>query len=408
MATALPLPNPPPPARPWMALYGTRVGAHPVEGEDGDAAQPLPPLAPVQAGLLDADLLALVFSHLPPPSLAAAACACRAWRGVVATTDGLWRAALFRALGPAAPPRPPGVSWREVFLAAPRLRTDGIYVARNTYIRTGIVEWRIKNPVHLVTYFRYWRFFDPPVCGGGVGAGAEAGGGGDGGGTTPPSTSTPCHHLLADDAALPRRPYPPARCARGWFWYRTTPDPPGKAARSLALGPRGAAPDCSRVMEGRWRLRCPPWEGLAVAAPSPSSSTAANAASTRMQRVATVAAAMAYGNTADTEVRARLGLRSTVPGACNRLDVLDLVSHDRATGRETDMLGGGEETDAEEGWARGGGGRGGGGGGLPGGGGEHRLQHRRGLATFVFVPWAEVATSQLNLPLSELDVFIPG
>jgi len=64
MATALPLPAPPP-ARPWMALYGTRVGAHPVEGEDGDAAQPLPPLAPVQAGLLDADLLALVFSHLP-------------------------------------------------------------------------------------------------------------------------------------------------------------------------------------------------------------------------------------------------------------------------------------------------------------------------------------------------------
>jgi len=115
---------------------------------------------------------------------------------------------------------------------------------------------------------------------------------------------------------------------------------------------------------------------------------------------------MALGNTADTEVRARLGLRSTVPGACNRLDVLDLVSHDRATGLDTDMLGGGEETDAEEGWARqgGGGGRGGGGGAEP----AARLQHRRGLATFVFIPWAEVATSQLNLPLSELDVFIPG
>lgn len=49
--------------------------------------------------------------------------------------------------------------WREMFLKRPHLRFEGLYVSRNTYIHTGITEWRIKNPVHLVTYFRYIRFF---------------------------------------------------------------------------------------------------------------------------------------------------------------------------------------------------------------------------------------------------------
>ena len=37
------------------------------------------------------------------------------------------------------------------------MRFDGVYVSRNTYMRTGIVEWRVKNPVHLVCYYRYYR-----------------------------------------------------------------------------------------------------------------------------------------------------------------------------------------------------------------------------------------------------------
>ena len=35
----------------------------------------------------------------------------------------------------------------------------GIYVSRNTYLRQGIVEWSVKNAVHLVLYFRYLCFF---------------------------------------------------------------------------------------------------------------------------------------------------------------------------------------------------------------------------------------------------------
>ena len=45
-----------------------------------------------------------------------------------------------------------------MFLQRPHMRFDGLYVSRNTYLRKGLTEWRYKNPVHLVTYFRYLRF----------------------------------------------------------------------------------------------------------------------------------------------------------------------------------------------------------------------------------------------------------
>ena len=48
-------------------------------------------------------------------------------------------------------------SWRDLYLSRPHMRFDGVYVSRNTYLRTGLVEWRVKNPVHLVCYFRYYR-----------------------------------------------------------------------------------------------------------------------------------------------------------------------------------------------------------------------------------------------------------
>ena len=51
-------------------------------------------------------------------------------------------------------------SWRAMYLERPHLRFDGLYVSRNTYIRTGVTEWRVKNPVHLVCYYRYFRCAD--------------------------------------------------------------------------------------------------------------------------------------------------------------------------------------------------------------------------------------------------------
>lgn len=41
-----------------------------------------------------------------------------------------------------------------MYLEHPHLRCDGIYVSRNTYFRLGIVHWDVKNPVHLVVYYR--------------------------------------------------------------------------------------------------------------------------------------------------------------------------------------------------------------------------------------------------------------
>ncbi len=44
-----------------------------------------------------------------------------------------------------------------MYLDRPHVRHDGVYVSRNTYLKTGIVEWTVKNPVALVCYYRYYR-----------------------------------------------------------------------------------------------------------------------------------------------------------------------------------------------------------------------------------------------------------
>jgi F-box protein 9 len=39
--------------------------------------------------------------------------------------------------------------------------------------------------------------------------------------------------------------------------------------------------------------------------------------------------------------------------------------------------------------------------------GEMR-QHRRGMTPYVFVPWQHVNSSALNLPVHQMDYFVPG
>lgn len=45
----------------------------------------------------------------------------------------------------------------------PAFRTDGIYISKITYIRQGYQESAISQPSHLVTYYRYLRFFNGPA-----------------------------------------------------------------------------------------------------------------------------------------------------------------------------------------------------------------------------------------------------
>lgn len=51
------------------------------------------------------------------------------------------------------------LDYRKMFLLRPRIRTDGVYIAKITYFRPGYSETSFTNPVHLVTYYRYLRFF---------------------------------------------------------------------------------------------------------------------------------------------------------------------------------------------------------------------------------------------------------
>lgn len=107
-------------------------------------------------------------------------------------------------------------------------------------------------------------------------------------------------------------------------------------------------------------------------------------------RVRTV---IVYPNARGTEVRARLGLRSTTPGAWDRLDVESLCTYDWETGTSSPFPTDPVADEDEVAYA---------------GQGAERRAHTRGLAGFMFVPWEEVATSVVNLPVSKMDVMLLG
>ncbi|EWC46813.1 hypothetical protein DRE_04058 [Drechslerella stenobrocha 248] len=53
-------------------------------------------------------------------------------------------------------------SYRAMFIDRPRVRYNGVYISTCTYYRTGHpvnTNLTLSNPIHLVTYYRYLRFF---------------------------------------------------------------------------------------------------------------------------------------------------------------------------------------------------------------------------------------------------------
>jgi hypothetical protein len=105
--------------------------------------------------LLPEEVLLLVLERLPITSLAAAQCVCRQWRNVGAS-QSLWLRACNEAFftstaeqNAALVRQQYGGSWKRMLLERPHLRYDGIYVSRNTYLRTGVVEWSVRNAVSL-------------------------------------------------------------------------------------------------------------------------------------------------------------------------------------------------------------------------------------------------------------------
>lgn len=54
-------------------------------------------------------------------------------------------------------------AWRQMYLERPRVWFNGVYISTCNYLRPGVGEsW--NNPIHMVTYYRYLRFFEDGTC----------------------------------------------------------------------------------------------------------------------------------------------------------------------------------------------------------------------------------------------------
>lgn len=50
-------------------------------------------------------------------------------------------------------------NWLKMFIERPRIRFEGIYISTCHYLRPGSSETSWNQPIHVVTYYRYLRFF---------------------------------------------------------------------------------------------------------------------------------------------------------------------------------------------------------------------------------------------------------
>lgn len=299
--------------RPWLDLYGINV--RPVAPFGSVSSKPFVDPALIHRCLPD-ELLFEIFSKMSPYTLGRAACVCRKWRYTI-RNPVFWRHACLKSWQITGIAENYKIlqsnyngSWKKMWLLRPRVRTDGLYVSRNTYIRPGVAEWKITKPVHIVCYFRYLRF------------------------------------------------YPSGR-----FLYKNSSLKIKDVAKFMNL--RSLKGDS--VFSGHYTLS-----------------------------EDKVEAAFLYPGLRPTVWRIRLRLRGTVAGANNRMDLLALVTSgindNEVTGPEEDILGivGGWEEDETHNPD------------IP------AISHKRGLTPFVFVPFEEVETSVLNLPVERMDYFVPG
>ncbi|KAG9135121.1 hypothetical protein Leryth_011612 [Lithospermum erythrorhizon] len=299
--------------RPWLDLYGVHV--RPVAPFGSASSKPVVDNALIHLSLPD-ELLFEIFSRMTPYTLGKAACVCRKWRYTI-RNPVFWRTACLKSWQVSMIAENYKIlqskydgSWRKMWLLRPRVRTDGIYVSRNTYIRAGVAEWKITNPVHIMCYYRYLRF------------------------------------------------YPSGR-----FLYKNSSQKVKDVAKYMNY--RSSKADC--VFRGQYTLS-----------------------------EDKVEAALLYPGMRPTVLRIRLRLRGTTVGANNRMDLLALVTSgvndNEVRGQDEDILG------VVEGWQE---------------DETHNpdvpaVSHKRGLTPFVFIPFEEVETSVLNLPVERMDYFVPG
>jgi hypothetical protein len=118
-------------------------------------------LAVLPEDVLQRVLAELGFEHVVALELIARCC-----RGLYAECRGgscivwswLWRHCFACTLSNSSP-----ILDHAQFLALPKLRTDGLYISRITYFRQGYEEGAVYQPFHVVTYYRYLRFWQLPL-----------------------------------------------------------------------------------------------------------------------------------------------------------------------------------------------------------------------------------------------------
>jgi len=387
--------------------------------------------------------------------------------GVVAVAHAVWAPAAATSAAAAAsrqprparlPPAPPAAaafasgpaavqrllatrhrgSWRDLYLSTPRPRSDGVYCSRNTYVRQGCRELRSASgsqTCHLVAYFRYWHFLPrtgalvyrtsplPPTRvarglkelaaaverrqagggwgGGGGGAGEEDGEGGGG-------------HVQR------RAQHSPQPKQQQQWQQPHQQQQQQQQAQQQQQQQQQAQRQQQQQQQAQQQQQQQPQQKQ-----QQQTQHQAQQHQTQQQqqqpalvgryavRGTALLCAVAYpGARLRTEIRTRLALRCTVPGAWNRLDVRSIESFDREDGTTAALAGQGgggggaedEEDDEEDAlWQAALGTRA-----AAGVSAEARRAHRRGLNPAVFVPWGEVHTTRLNEPPSRMDVFIPG
>ena len=63
---------------------------------------------------------------------------------------------------------PTNVSWLNFWIHRPHLRMDGVYISKIEYLREGLPDTATRlahlSTVHIVTYYRYFRFFPNSRC----------------------------------------------------------------------------------------------------------------------------------------------------------------------------------------------------------------------------------------------------
>nr|XP_055026461.1 F-box only protein 9 [Misgurnus anguillicaudatus] len=79
---------------------------------------------------------------------------------ICARDPEIWRSACLRVWGRSCTKMLPFLSWREMFLERPRVRFDGVYISKTSYIRQGEESLDgFYRAWHQVEYYRYLRFF---------------------------------------------------------------------------------------------------------------------------------------------------------------------------------------------------------------------------------------------------------